>query len=210
MTKIIFILLLLFSCKNNRALPTEKSIYTNLAERKGFTQDSIEISKLPYSFRYNYENPTIEGLSIEGFFEKNKNNVANGLFSASTNLPKNTLQKIEFQPYRGNGLFVKRFPNFEKNRILLFVYEHSDLNYFLPIFELQILDQKNEVIDKLIVAGGREYECGWDRYFQIQEDFTVSIHNLEYCFDIEDEIEVFRNEDSTKYKITLNGFEKLQ
>ncbi|WP_198519959.1 hypothetical protein [Olleya sp. Bg11-27] len=170
--------------------------------------DSLSITKLPYSFQYDYENPLIEKMTIEQFFKNRENHIANVFFSDSTNLTSNTFQHINYKPYVGKGVFVKKFPDFKTNKLMLFAYDHSSLNYFLPIFELQMFDENDKIIDKLIVVGGREYECGWNRYFKIEKNFTILIHNSEFCYDIEEDKEIFRNEIDTKYKITLSGFEK--
>lgn len=171
--------------------------------------DSITINKLPYEFKYDYDDPTIDKITIDVFLKENKDNPINTFFSDSTNLPSSTFKEINFIPHRGEGLFLKRFPNVEDNKLLLFVYNHSSLDYFLPIFELQMFDNKDSLVDKLIVAGGLEYECGWDRSFKIEENFNITIHNLEYCYDIENDVEIFSKEIEEQYKITSSGFKLI-
>ncbi|MGG6229184.1 hypothetical protein [Tenacibaculum sp. SDUM215027] len=80
----------------------------------------------------------------------------------------------------------------------------------MPYFELQTIDNNNKTLDKLIVVGGRNYECAWDRSFEIDKDYTITTIDEQSCYDIEEEKEVEKVKYTNRYQIDTHGhFKKI-
>ncbi|TDQ30350.1 hypothetical protein [Tenacibaculum caenipelagi] len=178
-----------------------------------FKWDTVSIKKLPYKYSYDYNNDFLFALtdSLKQKNEINEKSELNFLFSDKTKfkLKEDLYAKEEDgYPYQGKGYFYKRFPNNDKYKVLLFIYSNKEQDYYLPYFELQTIDGNNKTVDKLIVVGGKNYECGWDRSFEIDEDYTITTIDEQSCYDLEEEKEVERVMYTNKYKIDTQGYFK--
>ena len=173
--------------------------------------DNIPIKKLPYKFSYVYDSiAEIKQMShIKNILETETS--INSLFSDNTifKIKDSLFAKNGAYPYKGKGFFYERLPDKDNNKVILFVYENREQDYNLPYFELQIIDDDNDTKDKLIVVGAITYECGWNRNFIINKDYIVTVNDIEYCYDIENDKEIERREFSNRYKLTKEGMFKI-
>ena len=207
----LFIYLFISCTTNNKNETLLKSKKTVL----NLKIDTIPITKLPYSFKYIYDSISTQSKSIDSFLKKkliNKESKLNNLFSDSTSFSsKETLNIVKYInfPYSGNAYFFKKLPNLNEIKLLLFIYENKNHDYNLPYFELQTFNKENKNIDKLIVAGAREYECSWDRSFSIDKNYLITISNIESCYDIEEEKKIDKKEYLIQYKINKKGLFKI-
>ncbi|CAA0238140.1 hypothetical protein NCIMB2158_590006 [Tenacibaculum maritimum] len=111
-------------------------------------------------------------------------------------------------PYQGSAYFYKRLPNKNKCKVLLFVYLNKEQDCYFPYFELQTINTNDRSIDKLIEVGGKAYECGWDRSFNIDENYFIKIIDKQSCYDFEEEKEIEQIEYLNKYEIDSTGYFK--
>ncbi|MFL0095869.1 hypothetical protein [Tenacibaculum maritimum] len=111
-------------------------------------------------------------------------------------------------PYQGSAYFYKRLPNKNKCKVLLFVYLNKEQDCYLPYFELQTINTNDRSIDKLIEVGGKAYDCGWDRSFNIDGNYFIKIIDKQSCYDFEEEKEIEQIEYLNKYEIDSTGYFK--
>ncbi len=175
--------------------------------------DTVSIKKLPYRYSYDYNDDFLFAL-IDSLKQKdiiNEKSVLNTLFSNKTKfkMSETLYPKEELAyPYQGKAYFYKRLPDHNQCKVLLFIYSNKEQDYYLPYFELQTIDSRDKVVDKLIVVGGRSYECSWDRSFEIDENYTIKIIDKQSCYDLEEEKEVEHMEYVNEYKIDRYGYFK--
>jgi len=201
------IILSLTACKKQKTtdnnLTKETVLITNW--------ETVNIQKLPFEFNYKYDSILDYYYTLDYFSSKkliDTSSKLNYYFSDSTSFfPKEDLMIIESKnyPYIGKGYFHKRLPDVNNNKVLVFIYQNTTEEETLPYFELQTFNKNNEAIDKLIIAGGINFDCSWDRKFSIDEDYTITITDKEACFDMEDEKEIGKRIINTQYQIKEDG-----
>ncbi|HBK71879.1 MAG TPA: hypothetical protein DDZ39_09540 [Flavobacteriaceae bacterium] len=197
----------LIACKE------QKKIDNNLTEESLLTTDwkTIDIQKLPFEFNYKYDSILDYYYTLDYFSKRkliNTGSELNQFFSDSTSFfPKEDLMITESKnyPYIGKGYFYKRLPDVNNNKVLVFIYQNIQEEETLPYFEMQTFNKNNKAIDKLIIAGGINFDCSWDRKFSIDEDYTITITDKEACFDMEDEKEIGKRTINTQYQIKEDG-----
>lgn len=204
---------LLIGCRVSESNEEKNIQKTILKTSKTFNWDSIPIKNTPYTYSYDYNNDFLFAL-IDSLRERNEitqNSKLNSLFSNKTKFKtrEDLYPKEDAQyPYQGEAYFYKRLPNKDKCKVLLFVYKNKEQDYYLPYFELQTINANNNTVDKLIVVGGKSYECSWDRSFHIDENYIIKIIDEQSCYDIEEEKEIEREEYINEYRIDTYGYFK--
>ncbi len=159
----------------------------------------VEIENLPIKFKTKNHLRDIT-------FLKTKNKI-NNIFSNKTEfkIRQDILPKKYFYPHEGKGYFYKRLPDFNDKKILIFIYENEKQEYYLPFYELQVINKDDKVIDKLIVAGAKEYECAWNREFAIDSNYNITIFDTQSCYDFETEKETDIKEYKNHFYINKRG-----
>ncbi len=203
---LLIFILNLTACK--KQIATEKNLpeITTVIDWK-----AIPVQKLPFSYYYKYDSILDYYYTLD-YFSKRKlidtTSELNQYFSDSTSfLPEEDLMIIESKnyPYVGKGYFHKRLPDVNKHKVLVFIYQNTQEEETLPYFELQTFNEDNLVIDKIIIIGGINDDCSWDRQFSIDENYIISITDKEACYDIEDEKEIGKRILNTQYQIKEDG-----
>lgn len=208
---VVIIVLVFAACKK------QKETVTNVNDRSAVNDfDSIAIQKLPYSFAFDKDSILDYHYTLETFESTSKidkNAKLNSYFSDSTVFYDNEnlfITDSKNYPYKGEAYFYTRLPNINDIKVLIFTYENSEEPETLPYFEIQTFDKNNTIIDKLILAGGINYDCSWDRQYAIDNDYKIIIIDNESCFNPEDEMQELKKTIKTHYKIGNNGIiEKL-
>ncbi|RPD90751.1 hypothetical protein EGM88_15485 [Aureibaculum marinum] len=173
--------------------------------------DSIAIQELPFSFAFNKDSIMDYHYTLEAFEKNNKidkNEKLNTYFSDSTTflIDENLLiTDSKNYPYKGKGYFYLRLPDINNIKVLIFTYQNSEEPETLPYFELQTFDENTNVIDKLILAGGINYDCSWDRQFKIDKDYNIYLTDKESCFNPENEKQILKRTIQTQCKVDENG-----
>jgi len=173
--------------------------------------DSITIHKLPYAFAFDKDSLLDYHYTLEAFETRNKidkDAKLNTYFSDSTtflNSEELMIMESKNYPYIGKGFFYQRLPDIDNIKVLIFTYQNTEEAETLPYFEIQTFDENNRIIDKLILAGGINYECSWDRQFYIDQDYKIIIIDNESCFDPEDEKRVLTKTFENTYKVKKDG-----
>jgi hypothetical protein len=204
---LIIFILNLTACKKQSA--TEKT----LPEITTTTDwEAVSVQKLPFEFNYKYDSILDYYYTLD-YFSKRKlidtSSTLNQFFSDSTSFkPKEDLFITESKnyPYVGKGYFHKRLPDVNKHKVLIFIYQNTLEEETLPYFELQTFNEENLIIDKVIIAGGINYDCSWDRKFSIDNNYIITITDIEACYDIEDEKEIGKRTLNTQYQIKEDGY----
>jgi len=177
--------------------------------------EAVSVQKLPFEFNYKYDSILDYYYTLDYFSKRKLIDTAtklNHYFSDSTSfLPKENLFITESKnyPYVGKGYFHKRLPDVNKHKVLIFIYQNTQEEETLPYFELQTFNEENLVVDKIIIAGGINYDCSWDRKFSIDESYLITITDKEACYDIEDEKEIGKRLYNTQYQIKEDGSIKV-
>lgn len=208
----IFIIVLIFiGCKKQNERDTKLK---DLISINDF--DSIAVQQLPYAFIFNKDSVLDYHYTLEAFENHNridKNAKLNTYFSDSTTFLHDEnlfITDSKNYPYIGKGYFYTRLPNINDIKVLIFTYQNTEEPETLPYFEIQTFDENNRFIDKLIIAGGINYDCSWDRQYAIDREYKITIIDNESCFNPEDEKQVLRKTIQTEYKVNNEGFiEKL-
>ena len=206
---LIFILNLI-ACKKQRA--TDKTL-PDVTTATNW--EAVSVQKLPFEFNYKYDSILDYYYTLDYFSKRKLIDTAtklNHYFSDSTSfLPKENLFITESKnyPYVGKGYFHKRLPDVNKHKVLIFIYQNTQEEETLPYFELQTFNEENLVVDKIIIAGGINYDCSWDRKFSIDESYLITITDKEACYDIEDEKEIGKRLYNTQYQIKEDGSIKV-
>ena len=203
---IIVIVLTFTACKKQKKLDTKVK---DLISINDF--DSISIQKLPYAFAFDKDSVLDYHYTLEAFERRNKidkNAKLNTYFSDSTTFLDNEnlfITDSKNYPYIGEGYFYARLQNINDIKVLIFTYQNTEEAETLPYFEIQTVDESHKIIDKLIIAGGINYDCSWDRKYSIDKDYNITIIDNESCFDPEDEKQILTKTMLTKYKIGNDG-----
>ncbi|MET2984639.1 hypothetical protein [Aureibaculum conchae] len=178
--------------------------------------DSITVQNLPYAFSFDKDSVFDYHYTLEAFETRNKidkDAKLNTYFSDSTTFSNDEelmIMESKNYPFIGKGFFYERLPDIDNVKVLIFTYQNTEEAETLPYFEIQTFDENHNVIDKLIVAGGINYDCSWDRQFAIDTTYKITIVDNESCFDPEDEKQVLTKTIQTQYKIRDDGkIEKL-
>ncbi|QCX38773.1 hypothetical protein FF125_10125 [Aureibaculum algae] len=206
----LIVLLFFAACKKQNKLDPKVKDLISLNDF-----DSISVQELPFSFAFDKDSILDYHYTLESFERRNlidKNAKLNTYFSDSTtflNSENLFITDSENYPYIGEGYFYTRLPNINEIKVLVFTYQNTDEQETLPYFELQTIDENNKVIDKLILAGGINYDCSWDRQFSIDETYTINIIDNESCFDPEDEKQILTKTVKTAYKVDNDGHIKM-
>ena len=162
-------------------------------------REKTEITQLP--FRYNYPQRA-ENIDLFECIDKNKKHPLNDLFSDSTFL-KDRFYRYG-HPCKAEAVFYKRLPDLYGFRILLFTY-HDKSEYKLPSIEVQIFDNNNKIIDKMIVAEATDYECAWRRSFEYTKDGLIKITDSDRCIDVTEDTVARKEVNVFYYKINTTG-----
>jgi len=178
--------------------PKEKFINSKIEWNK------TKISTLPYKFDYTSINTDKFRNTFD--IKKNENSEINKLFSDQTKFRvKEKIYPIDYI-HKGNAYFFKRLPNIGDIKVIIYIYYSSDADdYYAPFLELQTVSKKNEIIDKIIIGGIREYECGWDRSVIINKNYNIYLKDYQYCYDIEEDKLVEEKEFRNKFRINSKG-----
>ncbi len=201
-----FVFLLMINCKDKPNLQHEKIVLPKIN-----FWESQPSSSLPFEFKYHPDSIMDFFYTIENYKSTGKiaaQNSFNTLFSDATlfRVSDDLMAKDENgYPYKGNAYFFKKLPDFHNHKIMLFTYENSNQEYYLPYMELQTFDKDKLLIDKMIVAGGFAKDCSWNRSFSIDKNFTLTVTDTESCFDTEKEDIVDEKTIVWKYQIQENG-----
>ncbi len=203
---LIVFILNLTACKKQTATEETLPEVTTAIE-----WEAVSIQKLPFSFNFKYDSILDYYYTLD-YFSKRKlidtSSKLNHYFSDSTSfLPKEDLFITESKnyPYLGKGYFHKRLPDINKHKVMVFIYQNTQEEETLPYFELQTFNNENHVIDKIIIAGGINDDCSWDRKFSIDKNYIITITDKEACYDIEDEKEIGKRTLKTQYQIKEDG-----
>ncbi len=202
----VLIILVLTACKKQKKTDNSLKELTNITD-----WETVDIQQLPFEFSYNYDSIIDYYYTLSYFSERKliENDAhLNQYFSDSTSfLPNENLFIIESKnyPYLGKGYFYKRLPDVNKHKVLIFIYQNLQEEETLPYFELQIFNENNDLVDKIIIAGGINYDCSWDRKFNINTNYLLTIIDKEACYDIEDEKEIGKRIINTQYQIKEDG-----
>ncbi|MDY7394253.1 hypothetical protein UMM65_03300 [Aureibaculum sp. 2210JD6-5] len=202
----LIIIITFTACKNKKETDTKVE---DLISINDF--DSIAIQKLPYAFAFDKDSILDYHYTLEAFEQNgkiDKNAKLNTYFSDSTAFLKDEdlmITESKNYPYIGEGYFYTRLPNINDIKVLIFTYHNTEEPETLPYFELQTFNENNKVVDKLILAGGINYDCSWDRQFSIDKDYNIIIIDNESCFDPEDEKQILTKTVQTQYKIGNDG-----
>lgn len=173
--------------------------------------DSIAVQELPYAFVFDKDSILDYHYTLEAFESSNKidkNAKLNTYFSDSTtflNDEELMIMESKNYPFIGEGYFYTRLPDINNLKVLVFTYQNIEEPETLPYFELQTFDENHKVIDKLILAGGINYDCSWDRQFSIDKNYNIIIIDNESCFDPEDEKQVLTKTFKNTYKVENDG-----
>ncbi len=208
---IILIALTFSACKKQNK--TDKKI-EDLISTIDF--NNIEIQELPYAFAFDKDSILDYYYTLQAFENSNKideNATLNSYFSDSTTFFDDEnlfITDSKNYPYIGKGYFYTRLPNINAIKVLIFTYQNTEEAETLPYFEIQTFNDNNQVIDKLILAGGINYDCSWDRQFSIDEDYNIIVIDNESCFNPEDEKQILTKTIQSQYKVGNDGqIEKL-
>ena len=161
--------------------------------------EKTEITQLP--FRYNYPLHA-ENIDLFECIDKNKKHPLNDLFSDSTLLQDRFYRYGH--PCKAEAVCYKRLPDLYGFRILLFTY-HDKSEYKLPSIELQIFDDNDKIIDKMIVAEATDYECAWRRSFEYTKDGLIKITDSDRCVDVTEDTVARKELNVFYYKIHATG-----
>ena len=203
---LILVALTFTACKNKIDTETKDNDLTSLNDF-----DSIAIQQLPYSFAFDKDSILDYFYTLEAFESGNKiikDSKLNTYFSDSTSFLDTEnlfITDSKNYPYVGEGYFFKRLPNINTIKVLVFTYQNTKEAETLPYFEIQTFDENHKVIDKLILAGGINYDCSWDRQFAIDTNYTITIIDNESCFDPENEEQILTKTFENSYKINNEG-----
>lgn len=163
---------------------------------------SIDWSKIPIT-----EIPCeLSVLTVsEDDIKKGENNAVNILFEDSTILYHSTYPIGH--PNDVKGVFYKRLPDVNQNKILLFIYDST----FVPLttiggkkytMVLQTFTQDNCLIDKIIISDAADGDgCRWERLAKYKEDNIIEILDKNQCTVIDDDMNV-KDRYTEQYKYT--------
>jgi len=202
----VLIIIVLTACKKQKNTDNSLKELTTITDWK-----TVDIQQLPFEFSYNYDSIIDYYYTLSYFSERkliDNDAYLNQYFSDSTSfLPNENLFITESTnyPYIGKGFFFKRLPDVNKHKVLIFIYQNLQEEETLPYFELQIFNENNDLVDKIIIVGGINYDCSWDRKFNIDTNYKLTVIDKEACYDIEDEKEIGKRIINTQYQIKENG-----
>ncbi|MCL1942118.1 MAG: hypothetical protein FWF54_01010 [Candidatus Azobacteroides sp.] len=178
---LLIIILSIAACSNNNH-NNNKDIHI-----ESINWSSVPVDGIPFSF--NYENYLLIVDSIlKHRREDSPYKQIDILFSDSTCL----FHTAYFYGHPNNiqGIAFKRFPDISYNKIVLYVYDSSPIisEYYKKFtIELQIFDNKNQLVDKLIVADAAYGEdCYWIRSFELTSDNIIKLIDKDICEKNED------------------------
>ena len=180
----------------------------------------IPYEKLPYEIRIKDLALTASWrYDLEQFYaycggQYNEHKELNLLFSGSTEITNKPWEYFGIGfgvPSTAPGYFFKRLPDVNNNKVLLFAVingiENFELGDTSPWLELQIFNNKDELIDKMIVfMSAGEGECPFYRDFLYNSNNTFEIRDRVMCYDTDEDETLLSNTTSNYfYQIAENG-----
>lgn len=202
----LIITVIFTACKKQKESEAKVENHTSINDF-----DSITVKKLPHAFAFDRDSILDYHYTLEAFESSNKidkESKLNTYFSDSTSFfddERLFITDSKNYPYIGEGYFYARLPDINDIKVLIFTYENVEEPETLPYFEIQTFDSNGDVIDKLILAGGINYDCSWDRQFLIDTTYNITIIDNESCFDREDEKQILTKTIENFYKINNKG-----
>lgn len=174
--------------KTKKSLSIKEEMIDSLKQIK-IHWDSIPICKLPIDTDM-IENGEIKlkkyccSPNCHQEFNLNELDV---MFSVNTEYETKANHYDNGHPSKKQGYFGLRLPDIDHNRVLLFSYYDGEASdYKTCTIELQIFNDKNVLVDKMIIQDGLYYECGWKRTFSISKNYSLTVNDLSYCAELGD------------------------
>ena len=221
----------LFSCasKENKAstIKHEIELKINQSELKdSINWNQIEIASLPFKTNIllrSGQNKLVDsaewtnfkkwGYNVDSLFHYfkvyNKQKKLNNLFSDQTVMRHQPWEYFG-KPSKQQGCFLMRFPNVNKNKVLLYaVYDPNidiELGEKSAWLELQIFDEHQLLLDKMIVFMYVANECDFQRVFTYNLDNSFDIIDVSYCNDTDENATLLSQTTNVfRYKISESG-----
>jgi len=171
----------------------------------GVNWNEISIEKLPMS-----SNEINSDTLIHNVLTNNKSHPLNDLFSNETVFKIDTHLSLygyqDVHPNKAQGTFYKRLPNVGDFKVVICSYLDRKTDYKGQTFELQIIDEENKVVDKLIIQDEINYECFWKRTFSINSEYEIKIFDHSGCVaDLESDEVVDEKMIETRFNVIADG-----
>ena len=154
--------------------------------------DNVPIQKLPFSMTDSDRNSVLQWMLTQETFNKHFNispetNEMDKMFHRDNGWKHLSLD-FDFKSNE-QGHFIKRLPDVNHNKVLLFaVYDdkmNDDVGFGIKVWtQLQTFDSDGKFIDKLIVYANMGSECRFSRNFTYDEKNVIRLKDRKRCVDV--------------------------